>query len=180
MVKRRCHRPVSGDGGGCVRFDCSAWWQSFLACRFAANGMGTRVRPEKTIMGELVRAETVSAVMLRESGATVPAELESVTRYLVKVGNRDVYGRDFSWYMDYEISGWTVPEGAIALERRERGNFYGFPLKLTEGDKLIAEGVAMWPELMQRVERANAIFQQMKDIEKMTSAVSTIRLRSCV
>ncbi len=136
---------------------------------------------KKIVMGELVRAETVSAVMLRESGATVPAELESVTRYLVKVGNRDVYGRDFSWYMDYEISGWSVPEGAIALERRERGNFYGFPLKLTEGDKLIAEGVARWPELLQRVERANSIFEQMKEIEKndisrINNQIETLRL----
>ncbi|WP_337842198.1 phosphate ABC transporter permease PstA [Rheinheimera sp.] len=120
----------------------------------------------KTILGEMVRSELVSATMVREAGATVPEGRDSVTRYLVKVGNRDLYGRDFAWYMDYEISGWTTPLGAIALERRERGNFYGFPLRLTENGQLIAEGAALWPELQQRIERANQIFAEMKSIEK--------------
>ncbi|WP_337881238.1 phosphate ABC transporter permease PstA [Rheinheimera sp.] len=120
----------------------------------------------KTILGEMVRSELVSATMVREAGATVPEGRDSVTRYLVKVGNRDVYGRDFAWYMDYEISGWTTPLGAIALERRERGNFYGFPLRLTENGQVIAEGAALWGELQQRIERANQIFAEMKSIEK--------------
>lgn len=121
---------------------------------------------KKTILGELVRSELVSATMVREAGATVPEGRDSVTRYLVKVGNRDIYGRDFAWYMDYEISGWTIPQGAIALERRERGNFYGFPLRLTENGQLVAEGSALWAQLQQRIERANKIFDEMKSIEK--------------
>ncbi|MFC4655585.1 phosphate ABC transporter permease PstA [Rheinheimera marina] len=121
---------------------------------------------KKTILGELVRSELVSATMVREAGASVPEGRDSVTRYLVKVGNRDIYGRDFAWYMDYEISGWTIPQGAIALERRERGNFYGFPLRLTENGQLVAEGSALWAQLQQRIERANKIFDEMKSIEK--------------
>jgi phosphate transport system permease protein len=120
----------------------------------------------KQILGELVRSETVPALLLREAGATVPAELEKVTRYLVKTGNRDLYGRDFAWFMEYEISGWSTAKDAIALERRERGNFYGFALRLVQSGQLIAEGAAIWPELQTRVDRANAIFARIKDIEK--------------
>jgi len=137
---------------------------------------------KKAILGELVRSEQVSATMVRESGQQVPEGRDSVTRYLMKVGNRDIYGRDFAWFMDYEISGWTVPAGAVALERRERGNFYGFPQRILENGQVVAESQTLWAELQSRIERANHIFAQLKVIEKeeisqINNGIEKLRLK---
>lgn len=121
---------------------------------------------EQTLLAELVRTEEVSAVVLRESGVNLDSKAEYLQRHLLKVGNRDLYGRDFAWYLADDLSGWTVDNNATVIERREWGNFYGFPQKLLEADKVVAEGAAVWPELVKRIARANAIFQQISDIEK--------------
>jgi phosphate transport system permease protein len=46
-------------------------------------------------------------------------------RLQIKVGNRDLYGLDFRWFDDSAIRELTFPPAAVALERREYGNFYG-------------------------------------------------------
>ncbi|WP_306522120.1 phosphate ABC transporter permease PstA [Rheinheimera sp.] len=120
----------------------------------------------QTLLAELVRTEEVSAVVLRESGLTLDSKAEYLQRHLLKVGNRDIYGRDFAWYLADDLSGWTVDNNATVIERREWGNFYGFPQQLLEADKVVAEGAAVWPELVKRIARANAIFEQISDIEK--------------
>ena len=120
----------------------------------------------QTLLAELVRTEEVSAVVLRESGLTLDSKAEYLQRHLLKVGNRDLYGRDFAWYLADDLTGWTVDNNATVIERREWGNFYGFPQKLLEADKVVAEGEALWPELVKRIARANAIFDQISDIEK--------------
>lgn len=121
---------------------------------------------QQALLAELVRTEEVSAVVLRESGVNLDSKAEYLQRHLLKVGNRDLYGRDFAWYLADDLSGWTVDNNATVIERREWGNFYGFPQKLLEADKVVAEGAAVWPELVKRIARANAIFQQISDIEK--------------
>lgn len=45
---------------------------------------------------------------------------------LYKVGNRDLYSADFRWIKSHEIKSQSQPAAAIALERQEYGNFYGF------------------------------------------------------
>lgn len=120
----------------------------------------------QALLAELVRTEEVSAVVLRESGLTLDSKAEYLQRHLLKVGNRDIYGRDFAWYLADDLSGWTVQNNATVIERREWGNFYGFPQQLLEADKVVAEGEALWPELVKRIARANAIFDQISDIEK--------------
>lgn len=121
---------------------------------------------QQALLAELVRTEDVSAVVLRESGLTIDSKAEYLQRHLLKVGNRDIYGRDFAWYLADDLSGWTVDNNATVIERREWGNFYGFPQQLLEADKVVAEGEALWPELVKRIARANAIFEQISDIEK--------------
>jgi phosphate transport system permease protein len=43
-----------------------------------------------------------------------------------KVGNRGMYGLDFRWVDESAIEKTELPADAIALEREEYGNFYGF------------------------------------------------------
>ena len=87
-------------------------------------------------------------------------------RHLLKVGNRDLYGRDFAWFLDRDLANWQQPLHATVIERREWGNFFGFPQKLLERDKVVAEGDALWSELVIRIDRANDIHDAITEIEK--------------
>lgn len=120
----------------------------------------------KMLLAEVVRTEDVSAAVLKDAGIALSGEAEFYQRLLLKVGNRDLYGRDFSWFLQMQLSDWSTPVNAIVIERREWGNFYGFAQKLLEDGKIVAEGDTVWPVLQQRIARANALYQQIAAIEK--------------
>ena len=51
-------------------------------------------------------------------------------RVRIKVGNRDLQGADFRWIRERDVLERDLPPGAWLVERREYGNFYGFPQRL--------------------------------------------------
>ncbi|KAB2833038.1 MAG: phosphate ABC transporter permease PstA, partial [Candidatus Brocadia sp.] len=57
-------------------------------------------------------------------------------RTKVKVGNRDVYGLDFTWIDHANIASITFPGDALVFERREWGNMYGFLKGLRQGEAI--------------------------------------------
>ncbi|MBD3895891.1 phosphate ABC transporter permease PstA [Halomonas sp. ML-15] len=121
------------------------------------------------VMGEHVRAETIPVPVARDAGINVPPELgedELVTRHLIKQGNRDVTGNDFAWYAELQMSEWLAPRDAMRLERREWGDFYGYAVRVLEDDEVVAEGEGLWDELQSRVERANTLFRELRQIER--------------
>ncbi|CUS48350.1 MAG: ABC-type phosphate uptake system permease component PstA [Idiomarinaceae bacterium HL-53] len=79
------------------------------------------------MMGEIARTEGMTAAAAQEAGNVVPEGQELVTRYLIKQGNRDQLGTDFVWRFEFGMSDFEYPEGIYVIERREWGNFYGFP-----------------------------------------------------
>lgn len=118
------------------------------------------------VLGELVRSEELATSVLRDAGVQMTGHAELVERHLIKQGNRDTLGRDFVWYLAPRMSEPTYPVHATMLERREWGNFYGYPLELKEEGRSIAQGDALWPELQARIERANAIYDEIRKIER--------------
>jgi phosphate transport system permease protein len=56
-----------------------------------------------------------------KNGAT-----ELIPEIQLKIGNRDILGRDFIWLPDPEIEKISYPDEATTIEREENGNFYGF------------------------------------------------------
>jgi phosphate transport system permease protein len=118
------------------------------------------------VLGEVTRSETLTAAAIRESGLDVPEDVMLVTRHLFKQGNRDLYGRDFVWYTELGMDAWRYPQDAMSVERREWGNFYGYPVRLLEQDRVIAEGQALWPELQQRIRRSNALYDEINVIDR--------------
>jgi phosphate transport system permease protein len=120
------------------------------------------------IMGEEVRSEIISAAVARDGGYTIDQDVELITRYLFKMGNRDVNGRDFAWFLETGMDKWEYPRDAISIERREWGNFYGYPVAIKEQDKIISElnSADFWTQLDQRVERALELHAQIHRIEK--------------
>jgi phosphate ABC transporter, permease protein PstA len=118
------------------------------------------------VLGELVRSEELPASVLHDAGVQIPRDILTVERHLIKQGNRDTLGRDFVWYLAPRMGEPSYPVNAMVLERREWGNLYGYPLELKEGGQTIAQGEALWPALLARIERANDIHDEIRRIER--------------
>ena len=136
---------------------------------------------ESVMLGELVESETLPANRVRESGQFVDDDTLVITRHLFKVGNRDVTGRDFVWHLEPALGDRQYPEDAVMIERREWGNFYGFPLRLEEDGRTIASGDELGGQLQSRIDRANDLHSRIQRIERreigrINSQIEAVRL----
>jgi phosphate transport system permease protein len=138
----------------------------------------------KVMAGEITQIEEVPRARLAASGLPVDAEGgEFMTRELFKVGNRDLYGADFTWVVGEWLSNQRTPENLTAFERREWGNFYGYLVNVKENGVLVAEGDASWAELQARIERVEQLHNklqrlQKKDIGRINAGLERIRLKT--
>ena len=119
-----------------------------------------------TVIGELRRSEQLTGAAMRDAGMDIPEDQPLVTRHLIKLGNRDVTGRDFSFFVEDFMGEWNYPTEATVLERREWGDFFGFPLRLLEQGEVVAEGDGLWEVFQQRVERVNDLWDEIRAIER--------------
>lgn len=122
------------------------------------------------IIGESVQTEAVPVEQLRSAGFILDTEETFIDRQLIKQGNRDVNGLDFSWLLSRHFSDVSYPEDLMVVERREWGNFYGFLRSVREQDTVVADeslsSSALWAAYEQRLERAQSLFEQIENIEK--------------
>ncbi|WP_256438163.1 phosphate ABC transporter permease PstA [Stutzerimonas stutzeri] len=139
------------------------WPADVIVADYSMPGAEMRV-----LAGEVVQAEEVPRARLAASGLPVNVEGgEFMTRELLKVGNREVYGADFSWVIGEWLSNQRKPAELMVLERREWGNFYGYLLNVKEAGQLVAEGDAAWGELQRRIDRVDQLHAQIARIEKV-------------
>lgn len=122
------------------------------------------------IMGQISDSEMVPQSQLKAIGLNTEDGAAEAKRILMKVGNRDVYGGDFRWVLEHHLTEMNYPENAMAIERREWGNFYGFLDKVYEGETLVADGQKdheqAWQHFQTLIERALTIHDQIMDIQK--------------
>ena len=136
------------------------------------------------IVGEVVQKEEVPRVRLKDAGLPVPENgPEFMTRELVKVGNRDLNGSDFTWLVGDWLVDQRRPTDLMALERREWGNFYGYLVSVKEQGRVVASGPSAWNELQARLKRADALNDQLvslekKDIGSINHGLERLRLHS--
>jgi phosphate transport system permease protein len=124
--------------------------------------------PARVVAGEVVEAEEVPRARLAASGLPVDVEGgEFMTRELLKVGNREVYGADFTWVVGEWLSEMRRPAELMAVERREWGNFYGYLVNVKERGQVVAEGTDAWTELQQRIARVDELHAQIAELEKV-------------
>lgn len=123
----------------------------------------------QAVMGEAVRSEIIPAAVARDSGYTVLDNVELVTRHLIKQGNRDVTSRDFMWYLETGMDEWEYPDSAIVIERREWGNYYGYPVEIRENGEMVSAlgSPDFWQQLEERAERSATLFAELRKIEKV-------------
>ena len=88
-------------------------------------------------------------------------------RWLVKTGNRDIDGQDFRWLDASAMQNQSHPADAVAIEREEWGDFYGFVLGLAEaGKRLDIADQALWDEILLRLERKTELAKHVRALEK--------------
>lgn len=114
---------------------------------------GTRV------LGEMVDTQRIPE--------TVSTEFpEGQARIQLKVGNRDLYGLDFQWIDEKEISQREWPKDVVAFERREWGNFYGWVAEVWDGDTRLAKGrEEAWNAFYPLLEETESIHRDIYHIE---------------
>lgn len=86
----------------------------------------------RVIAGQLAEREQIPG-----SAKNVPGGL---FRIKVKQGNRDLYGADFIWIDESDITKKEKPKDALLIQRREWGDFIGVIAEVTDGGKTVAKG----------------------------------------
>ncbi|MDH1263883.1 phosphate ABC transporter permease PstA [Pseudomonas sp. GD03944] len=155
------------------------WPADIVEADYQVPGQEMRV-----MAGEITQIEEIPRARLAASGLPVSAEGgEFMTRELFKVGNRDLYGADFSWVVGEWLSNQRTPENLTAFERREWGNFYGYLINVKESGQLVAEGDAAWGALQERLARVDDLHSQVvrlekRDIGRINAGLERIRLKT--
>lgn len=136
------------------------WPADIAELDYITNGQTQR------LIAEIRAEEDVPRERLESAGVKVPDGMDMVRRYQLKTGNRDVTGQDFMWVIGHEIAAQRYPAELLAIERREWGTFYGYLRDVREAGKVVAAGAVAWPALHQRLDHANALFAQIRGIER--------------
>jgi phosphate transport system permease protein len=94
-------------------------------------------------------------------------EHDTQHRLQLKVGNRDLLGFDFKWIDESAIAGREYPRDAFFVERREYGPLLGTPVRLKQGEQVLAEGTAAtWQALQPLIDKAATDRERIAKIEK--------------
>ncbi|MBB3046093.1 phosphate transport system permease protein [Litorivivens lipolytica] len=124
----------------------------------------------KVLIGERVQKEAVPIEQLRSAGFQLETDKVFLDRELIKSGNRDVSGADFSWVLSDYLSDITYPEEIMVLERHEWGNFYGYLRGVKESGEAVAtqdqSHEVLWNAFLERLERAKELHSKIEKIEK--------------
>ncbi len=155
------------------------WPADLVHASYNVPGMANHL-----VIGEIVQKEEVPRERLKSAGLPVPdSGPEFMTRELVKVGNRDINGADFTWIVGDWLTEQSTPPELMALERREWGNFYGYLVNIKEQGKVVAEGETAWPELQSRITRVSDLADALRrleksDIGKVNAGLERLRLQT--
>ncbi len=153
------------------------WPAEVLELRVLEGGQTIR------IIGEQLSAELVPAQRLEEAGITgLPAGPDEFERLLLRVGNRDSYGADFRNVLAPFVQSASTPAELVAIERREWGNQYGYLRQVKQDGSVVAERTAAWAEFQSRLQRSNALHDdidriQQDEIGRVNHRIERLRLR---
>ncbi|TAJ91496.1 MAG: phosphate ABC transporter permease PstA [Gammaproteobacteria bacterium] len=137
------------------------FWPADVAVFELTDVDGARER----VIGEIVEHETLDIAKVAQDSDAAGHGL--IDRYLIKTGNREISGIDFRWVNEPQMSTPEYPTDIMVLERREWGNFYGFPRRLMEGGSEVdLGGAALGQVLLSSIDAAGGIFAEIRHIEK--------------
>jgi len=105
---------------------------------------------------------------IRELPDPQTGEERDITQYLLKVGNREVYGIDFRWINDHSIASDmnVLSEDVLVIERYEYGNVFGHIVSANIGNQKVTDKAAVFELLKDQVKESDATHDQIRHIEK--------------
>ncbi len=117
------------------------------------------------VIGEIYQQQSIPREQLEQAGIMLPPEAgETVTRYLIKTGNREIQGQDFHRLLDTDIQQHRQPKDLLVLDRHINGTAYGFLAgMLDNGQPVVGDNLAQ--ELQKRIPVIQALVRQSKDIQ---------------
>lgn len=127
--------------------------------------------------GEIINREPVPLLNLPDS-----LKDKGLERIQLKVGNRDLYGFDFTWIDEQKIISQSTPLYISTIERLEFGNFYGYIKQiLVEEDVKIEGEKTVRLNIERYLDYVSGISAEMKAIEKsdigsINSNIENLRL----
>lgn len=118
-----------------------------------------------TVIGEIHDREQVPLAQLRGAGLVLEGiTADTLTRYLVKTGNREFVQLDFRWLLETDIVSREQPVDLVVLERSNHGNFYGYVEQVLQGDSAV--GGDLREQLQTRLERVRELNSEMKSLQR--------------
>ncbi|MCH8531082.1 MAG: phosphate ABC transporter permease PstA [Saccharospirillum sp.] len=140
------------------------FWPSLVAETVVTNH---DTGEQTLVLGEITRTEQVPAAVARDAGQFVPEGIELVERVLFKRGNRDQFGQDFVWHLGLTLDEMSFPPEVLAIERREWGNFYGYPIYLEiDGERIETDDPRFRDLTQAAVDRSLDYRQRIRRIER--------------
>lgn len=132
------------------------------------------------LLGEIHAEERVPAGRAGVADWEVDPATGRALRYLIKVGNRELYGLDFRWVSAAAIRSIDTPDKALLLRRRKGSDVYGFLQGLVEAPEagvqaLDASDLEYWLERSRAVEEAAAAIEK-GDIQRASRALEALRI----
>jgi phosphate transport system permease protein len=138
-----------------------------LGLFWASDLIEVKLKTGEKYLGEL--REYSTSISLDPSGK----QLEKKEIQL-KIGNRDLYGRDFVWILESDISQKVKPEFATTFERWDYGNFYGNLQKLQVGDKIVEENaIVIYEEAKQALDEVHYNKERIEELENELNELIT-------
>ncbi|MGC9385909.1 MAG: phosphate ABC transporter permease PstA [Hydrogenovibrio sp.] len=98
-----------------------------------------------------------------------PEAVIRIPQFLLKTGNRDVYGIDFRWINTADIIGRqdVLDDNVTVVERFEWGNVYGHLESIKQDGQIVAQGENVLPMMQQLVDSSQDLRSQIRHIEKV-------------
>ena len=122
--------------------------------------------------------ETVEKTRLRHDRQTAEdKDSGTVTRYLIKTGNRDVAAPDFRVILSRDTLAVTRPKEVMVLQRRSGGDALGWFVELRENDEILTarDRNAL---LQQRLSQVHTLLSQASEIRRTDMARVNSEMRA--
>ncbi|MEH6453670.1 MAG: phosphate ABC transporter permease PstA [Psychromonas sp.] len=131
-----------------------------------------------TVIGEIYDQEIVSKQRLIASGINdLDNSKTEFTRFLIKIGNRELVDLDFVWVLETTISESVPAQDLAVFERTNNGNFYGYIESIQEHNKTKNFSSEQFTnELQKRIKRVADLKEKEKLIVKKSLSKLNIAL----
>jgi len=135
-----------------------------IAVVTTADGVTIAGEPSRT---DVFRPEpNLLATLSPEVRATIAADDGFAGRTLYRTGNFDLYGDDFKWVTDYEVTKLEHPKDMVFVERMEWGPFIGTVKNVTLDEKTVDGLKVSDPRFIAAHKDARARWARAYDLEK--------------